>query len=654
MGLLVDSFAGGGGASTGFRIALGRDVDIAINHDPEAIRMHMANHPGTKHYCESVWDVDPREACAGQPVDVAWFSPDCKHFSKAKGAALVDKGIRGLAWIVLRWAGTVRPSVIILENVEEFVTWGPVRKGKPIKSHKGETFRKWLTQLESLGYVVESRELVAADYGAPTSRKRFYLVARCDGNPIVWPEATHANPDTLDAASGWKQPWRTAAEIIDWSLPCPSIFASKQEIKERYGVNAVRPLADNTLKRIARGIDKFTIKNAKPFIVQNKFDNPPQSINRPLTTITSVGAHELCNSIIQPFISINNDHCNARGLNEPVATITTGNRNLLCEASMMAIGQTGFASDRIYGADEPVKTIVSKAEQCVISPSLIQYHTEQSENVRGQSLEEPVMTVDAANRYGVAAAQLAEWHGTARDGHDVRDPLKTQLAKDHEALTLGMLSEYYGNGQDGLPLDAPMHTATAKDREALTVAQIQKYYDGGYTGAGSRCDEPLGAVTAVDHNALSLAHIAEFKGQDKGQRADDPLRTITASIGEFGAVKTRVVRYAPDADMRFWPEVRDMLNRFCGYTLADDEVLLINIAGGWYFIADIGLRMLAPRELYNAQSFPGDYIIDVDAEGKPYPKSEQVARCGNSVCPLVAAALIGANAPESAWRENAA
>lgn len=660
MGLLVDSFAGGGGASTGIRLALGRDVDIAINHDPEAIRMHMANHLGTKHYCESVWNVDPREACAGQPVDVAWFSPDCKHFSKAKGAALVDKGIRGLAWIVLRWAGTVRPSVIILENVEEFVTWGPVRKGKPIKSRKGETFRQWLSQLEALGYVVEYRELVAADYGAPTSRKRFYLVARCDGNPIVWPEPTHASPETLDAASGWKQPWRTAAEIIDWSLPCPSIFASKREIKERFGVNAVRPLADNTLKRIARGIDKFTIKNAKPFIVPIGYGEREgqaariQSTDAPLSTVVSSAKHYVCDSLMQPFIALNNDHCNARGLDEPVATITTGNRNLLIEASMMAIGQTGFASDRIYGADEPVKTIVSKAEQCVISPTLIQYHTEQSEKVRGQSLEEPVMTVDAANRYGVAAAQLSEWHGTAKDGHNIGDPLKTQLAKEHEALTLAMLSEYYGNGQDGLRLDAPMHTATTKDREALTVAQIQKYYDGGYTGAGSQCTEPLDTITAVDHNALTLAHIAEFKGQDKGQRADDPLRTITASIGELGTVKTRVERYAPGADMQYWPNVRDMLNQFCGYSLADDEVLLINIAGVWYYIADIGLRMLSPRELYNAQSFPADYIIDYDADGKPYPKSEQVARCGNSVCPVVAAALVKANAPESAMKEEVA
>ena len=635
MGLLVDSFAGGGGASTGFRLALGRDVDIAINHDPEAIRMHMVNHPGTKHYCESVWNVDPRIACAGQPVDVAWFSPDCKHFSKAKGAALVDKGIRGLAWIVLRWAGTVRPSVIILENVEEFVTWGPVRKGKPIKSRKGETFRQWLSQLEALGYVVEYRELVAADYGAPTSRKRFYLIARCDGKQIVWPEPTHASPETLDAASGWKKPWRTAAEIIDWTLPCPSIFASKQQIKEQYGVHAVRPLADNTLKRIARGIDKFTIKNAKPFIVGTNHTTTVGEydffrggdIEQPYGTITAKNGSGIVNPSMQPFIvpigygERQGQLARVQSAESPLSTVVASSKHYLCEASMMAIGQTGFASDRVYGADEPVKTIVSKAEQCVISPSLIQYHTEQSEKVRGQSIADPVMTLDAANRYGLQAAYLSEW---------------------------------YGNAQDGLPMGEPLRTITTKDREALTVAQIQKYYDGGYTGAGSSCNEPIGAITAVDHNALSLAHITEFKGQDRGQRADDPLRTITASIGEFGAVQTRVERYAPDADMRYWPQVRDMLNRFCGYTLADNEVLLINVSGAWYFIADIGLRMLAPRELYNAQSFPDDYIIDYDADGKPYPKSEQVARCGNSVCPAVAAALIRVNAPESAWAREVA
>lgn len=265
--IIVDSFAGGGGASTGIELALGRIVNVAINHDPAAIRMHEANHPYTEHYQASVWDVDPETVCRGRPVALAWFSPDCKHFSKAKGAALVDRKIRGLAWIALRWAAKVRPRVIILENVEEFQTWGPVRKGKPVKKLAGTTFQKFVGQLRALGYTVEWRELVAADYGAPTTRRRLVLIARCDGRAIVWPERTHAPRDSAEVRSGKLLPWRSAAEIIDWSLPCPSIFSTKDEIYERYGISAVRPLADNTMRRIIRGVDKFTIKSGAPFIV---------------------------------------------------------------------------------------------------------------------------------------------------------------------------------------------------------------------------------------------------------------------------------------------------------------------------------------------------------------------------------------------------
>ena len=257
--IIVDNFAGGGGTSTGIELATGRVVDVAVNHDPAAIRMHRTNHPYTRHYQESVWDIDPRKVCEGHPVGLAWFSPDCKHFSKAKGGKPVEKKIRGLAWVVMRWAGLVRPRVIILENVEEFQTWGPVRRGKPVKSRKGETFRKFVSQLQSLGYAVEWRELVAADYGAPTTRKRFFLIARCDGKPIVWPRPTHAPRDSAAARSGELQPWRSAAEIIDWTLPCPSIFDSREEIRERYGLTAQRPLRPNTLRRAIRCVEKFVI-----------------------------------------------------------------------------------------------------------------------------------------------------------------------------------------------------------------------------------------------------------------------------------------------------------------------------------------------------------------------------------------------------------
>ena len=253
----VDSFAGGGGASTGIEMATGHPVDVAINHNEAAIMMHRRNHPFTEHYIEDIWQVDPKTAVRGRHVRLAWFSPDCKHFSRAKGAALVDKKIRGLAWVVLKWAAEVRPDVIMLENVPEFVTWGPVRKGKPIKSKAGQTYKKWLSQLEALGYKVETKKICAADHGAPTIRTRFHLIARCDGRPIVFPERSHAPRDSDEVKAGKLKAWRSAAEIIDFSLPCPSIFASKAEIKEQYGVNAMRPLKENTLRRIARGLDKF-------------------------------------------------------------------------------------------------------------------------------------------------------------------------------------------------------------------------------------------------------------------------------------------------------------------------------------------------------------------------------------------------------------
>jgi DNA (cytosine-5)-methyltransferase 1 len=247
--ITVDNFAGGGGASTGIEAGLGRPVDIAINHDPASIAMHEVNHPHTRHYCESVWDIDPRKVCAGRPVGLAWFSPDCKHFSKAKGGKPVEKKIRGLAWVVLRWAATVHPRVIMLENVEEFITWGPLTTDPegncyPCPKKKGRTFNSFVNALKRHSYTVEWKELRACDYGAPTIRKRLFLVARCDGQPISWPEPTHGDPKSAAVKSGQLKPWRTAAECIDWSLPCPSIFDRK------------KPLAEATLRRIAKGTSR--------------------------------------------------------------------------------------------------------------------------------------------------------------------------------------------------------------------------------------------------------------------------------------------------------------------------------------------------------------------------------------------------------------
>lgn len=610
----MDNFAGGGGASTGIELATGRIVDIAINHDAAAILMHKTNHPHTEHIQASVWDVDPVEVCRGRPVGLAWFSPDCKHFSKAKGSALVDRNIRGLAWIVLRWAGTVRPRVIILENVEEFQTWGPVRKGKPIKSKAGITFHTWLSQLQALGYRVEHRELVAADYGAPTTRKRFVLVARCDGRPIVWPERTHAPKDSEEVRSGTLLPWRSAAEIIDWSLPMYSIFATKEEIKAKYGVNVVRPLAENTQRRAIRGVDKFTIKSGNPFLIPvgygERAGQAPRvhDINAPVPTVVSTGKLHL----VEPVMA-------------PVTFSNTGG----------SVGEP---------ADQPVGTVRTAGGQILAAANLIQYHTEQTENVRANDMTAPLPTADASNRYGLVSAQLTEYYGNGNP-LDVREPMHTVTAHDREALLGVHLDKYFAGGYKcpgNSPAD-PLTTVTQEPRHGLYAAHIQKYFSG---VVGTEAKEPLPTVTAIDHNALTAAHVVEFKGQNLGQVVREPLNTITAGGGEFAVAGTVIRRFAPDTNVGHWPEVRALLNKHCGYELAEDEILLLQIGGALWYISDITMRMLTPRELYAAMGFPPDYIIDRDYTGNPYPKTQQVARCGNAVCPPMATAVVRANLPE--------
>lgn len=573
--IIVDNFAGGGGASTGIELATGRPVTIAIDHDPDAILMHRTNHPHTTHYQASVWDVDPVEVCRGRPVGLAWFSPDCKHFSRAKGGKPVSKNVRGLAWIVLRWAGTVRPRVIILENVEEFKTWGPVRKGRPVKSKAGQTFRKWLSQLEALGYAVEWRELVAADYGAPTTRKRFFLVARCDGLPIVWPEPTHAPAGSREVLERQKKPWRSAAEVIDWSLPCPSIFDTREAIREKYGPSAQRPLRPNTMRRVIRGVDKFAIKAPEPFlvVVNHAGDFRGQNTADPLQTVTAKHGYGVASPLLAPLTMHNNENATGTKITEPVNTITSS-------------GAGGH--------------------QMVITPAMIQYHTEQTERVRGQGLTDPLMTIDASNRYGLSAVCLEKYYGTATG---------------------------QGAGE-------PLHTITAKDREGVVAASLSKFY-GGVVGA--EMSQPLPTVTSIDHNAVQIAHMAKLKGTNLGGPVSEPVQTITAGGGHFGIVTTTIVKAEPGTDLKHWPEIRDLLNTYCGYHMGPEDVILFQIDGVAYFMEDIGLRMLIPRELYRANSFPDDYIIDRDYTGKEYPKTKQVARCGNAVPPLLAAAVVRAN-----------
>lgn len=543
--LLVDNFAGGGGASTGIELATGYSVDIAINHDPEAIKMHKANHPNTKHYCENVWAVDPVKACGGHPVALAWFSPDCKHFSKAKGGKPKDKNIRGLAWVACRWAGLVRPRVIMLENVEEFKTWGPLgRRHHPIKSKQGETFRKFVQQLTDLGYEVEFRELVAADYGAPTMRKRFFMIARCDGKPIVWPEPTHAPADSDEVKAGLLKPYVGAYTQLEFSLPCPSIFDTSEEIKEKYGIRAVRPLAPKTMERIARGLKKFVLDNPEPFIVpigygERKGQAPRvHDIEKPLPTIVGSGKHYLCEPTLAPYMGTNTTNHPGGNCKDPIHTITTGNQH------------------------------------CLISPTLIQYHSETAQGeVRGQTIEDPIMTVDGSNRYG------------------------------------------------------------------LVTSFIQKYYGGNYQGNGSDIKEPLHTITTLERNAMCAVNLIQMNNHCDGRDVKEPIPTITAGDGHFGEVRAFLIKYYGQGTGQ---DIKAPLDT----VTAQDRFGLVTINGVDYQIVDIGLRMLEPRELYGCQGFPEDYIIDHDYTGKTYPRSEQVRRCGNAVCPPIPAALVRANLPE--------
>lgn len=575
--LIVDNFAGGGGASTGIEMATGYSVDIAINHDPEAIKMHKANHPNTKHYCENVWAVDPVKACNGHPVGLAWFSPDCKHFSKAKGGKPKDKNIRGLAWVALRWAGLVRPRVIMLENVEEFKTWGPLNRGHhPIKAKQGKTFEKFVQQLNDLGYTVEFKELIAADYGAPTMRKRFFMIARCDGKPIVWPEPTHAPADSEKVKAGLLEPYVGAYTQIDFSRPCPSIFDTSEEIKEKYGIRAVRPLASKTLDRIAKGLKKFVLDNPEPFIIQCNHggERRPNDIREPMPTIT--GKHGY--GIVEPY--------------------------------MVQIGQTGFAKDRSKDVREPLTTIVSKNEHCLIEPTLAPYMGTNTTNHPGGNCKDPIHTITTGNQQCLISPTLIQYHSeTSKDG------VRGQAIKD------------------------PIMTVDSSNRYGLVTSFLHKYYDGGYKGAGETVENPLPTVTAWDHNSVVTANLIQMNNHCDGKDIRQPLPTITAGDGHFGEVRAFLIKYYGQGTGQDIEQPLDTVT-------ARDRFGLVTIEGVDYQIVDIGLRMLEPRELYGCQGFPDDYIIDHDYTGKTYPRSEQVRRCGNAVCPPIPAALVRANLPE--------
>lgn len=589
MGLIVDNFAGGGGASTGIEAALGRAVDIAINHDEEAIRMHEVNHPDTVHIRNNIWQIDPREVTGGKAVDLAWFSPDCKHFSKAKGGKPREKSIRDLAWVVVLWAQRVKPALILLENVEEFRTWGPLcDEGKPIAERKGETFDKWCRELRKAGYKLQFRELRACDYGAPTIRKRFFMVARCDGEPIVWPKPTHGSPDSEDVKAGRLKPWRTAAEIIDWSIACPSIFTRK------------KPLAEKTLRRIAHGIVKFVLNNPSPFIVP------------------------ICN--------------------------------------------TNWAGDRFYPGDEPLRTVTTAkgGEQALVTPYFARTahgDVDKSGKRRGQPChgpEDQFPTVTQSGDSALVVPHVTKFRNGAI-GHDAGEPLATVTANSYVkrpggSAPLGVVSAFmqkFAENGKGVSLDEPLHTVMAgAPRHAVICAHLDQANGGPRNEnlAGRPADAPISTLaTKGSQQRVVTSNLVKLKKDCVGQAVDEPLETVTTR-SHMAEVRAFLIKYyGNESDGH-------TLDGPLGTVTVNDRfgLVTVTIAGEEYVIVDIGLRMLTPRELFNAQGFPPEYIIEHDAEGRKLTKTAQVAKCGNSVCPPLAEALVRANSVECRQRESEA
>ncbi len=651
--IIVDNFAGGGGASTGIELAIGRSVDIAINHDENAVAMHTTNHPDTLHYCESVFDVNPLVATAGRPVGLAWFSPDCRHFSKAKGSKPVEKEIRGLAWIVIRWALAVRPRVMMLENVEEFKTWGPLIVSadggqRPDPARAGETFEAFCGMLsggipaghpalvecceflgiaadgeqaqqlvDGLGYAVDHRELRACDFGAPTIRKRFFMIMRCDGVPVTWPEPTHVDPKTPAVQGGKLAPWRTAAECIDWSSPPQSIFDRK------------KPLAENTLKRIARGIQRFVIDSASPFIVKcnhtttkGKYDCfRGQGLAEPLQTITKTHGY----AIAVPHLTKFRTGATGQPVTEPVPTVTAGtSARPGGNGHALGIVEAGLApflagsGGSEYQAkprplDKPMHTILKESRACVVAPVIVR----QFGASIGHRADEPSATITAG---GGGKSQL---------------------------VAANLVKHYGGNYQGaGIGLDEPTHSVTTVDHHAVVAAHLMVNNTGHPGGAA---DQPAHTVTTGNHHAAVTSHLVMLRGTCRdGRVVDAPAPGLTAGGLHVGNVETSLATEGYDEQRA--AQVLAFLREYCG---ADSDGL-VTVDGVVYRIVDIGMRMLQPVELYRAQGFPEWYIIDQDYRGVKYAKDKQVARCGNAVPPPFAEALVRANLPEMCQQQGRA
>ncbi len=660
--IIVDSFAGGGGASLGIEMATGRSPDIAINHDLEAIALYAANHPDSKHYCENVWAVDPVEACAGRPVGLMWLSPDCKHFSKAKGGKPVSKKIRGLAWVACRWAKAVRPRVIVLENVEEFQTWGPLGPdGMPDKLRRGDTFRRFTARLRRLGYVVEHRELRACDYGAPTIRKRLFLIARRDGQPIVWPKPTHGKGRAL--------PWRTAAECIDWSIPCPSIFERK------------KPLAENTLRRIARGIRRYVIESPRPFIVVNTSGHAATSITDPLPTVTTGGHHMVVTPYAVPLTHHGSDRIES--LEAPMSTITGAHRG---ERALIAptLIQTGYGEDkhrnngagqspRSLDLHQPLGTVVGGGgKHALVAAFLAKHYT----GVVGSQLDLPMATVTSVDHHSLVTATLEHTHGSdgsradsCQDGRDRgatgRHRMETPEHEHHVTRSTEASRDAREErvsarqGLSGLPAASRMGAPPCVDDPARSdsgrygAQSSERSEDRQLSGEpGTGHAERESAPRIQNRAAFTHEHSRRNRAESEGSAHAGP--DVSGDRGnarrlEDGGVPGHTREVAAFLAVYYGNEKE-------GATLFDpmrtvtskERFGLVTVEGAEYVITDIGMRMLVPRELARAQGFNDAYILEYGIDPNTgdrvaMNKTAQVRMIGNSVCPDMAAAIVAAN-----------
>ena len=692
--ILIDNFAGGGGASEGISQGAGREVDIAINHNAEALDMHARNHPGTKHYCESVFDVDPLEATKGRPVGLVWLSPDCRHHSKAKGGKPREQGIRGLAWIAMRWAVITKPRLIMLENVAEFQDWGPLdAKGFPIKAHAGETFKSFVRALSTgiekddpaikeiqqalgedfpvqhlfngLGYKVEFKELRACDYGAPTIRKRLFLVARRDGLPIIWPAPTHVDPKKTDLFSSSLLPWKTAADCIDFREPTKSIFDRK------------KPLATNTLRRVAKGIKRFVLDCPTPFIVSlahgeespsgvKHWGSGVRDINLPLQTVLASGNGA---SVVQPFLAKFRGDSSGASLDEPMPTITSGGNSQRPAGSPHALGlvkaqlapflteHANASTQRVMSADEPLRTICAQVKGghfSVVTPSLVAANLMVNTSGHpGTDAGDPLATVTTGSHHYLTSSTLVEIGYGERPGQAPRapgldQPLGTVVASGiKHALVTASLTTFYGDKRPegdgrGASLDEPLRTQSTANRHGLVLASISKFRQ---ASPGSALDNPLDTVAASGgHHALmqvSAVHMEQANGggyQGEGRSIDEPVSTILGSGSHQQLVESNMCLAGAAVVSTRLAQARAFAKEYLGL-----DQLLVTLDGILYEIVDICLRMLMPKELFKAQGFPDGYVFEFERNGKPLSKSAQVRMCGNSVCPPVAEALVRAN-----------